>query len=81
MLSNFLRQQMAFFMISVELTSYLAFAIIMERAKSIEFYAGEIPNVRAEKIEWKDVKQINNIEYVEENTTESVAGATEVRLW
>jgi hypothetical protein len=47
----------------------------------VEFYASEIQNQHTEKIEWKGVKQINNIEYTQIHTAQSSKISTEVRVW
>ena len=47
----------------------------------MEFYARETQNLHAEKIEWKGVKQINNIEYTQNHTPQSTTTSTEVRVW
>ncbi|CAM4876654.1 unnamed protein product [Rotaria socialis] len=52
-----------------------------ERTNGVEFYASEIQNPHTEKIEWKDVKQINNIEYILDFTSESTKPSIEVRAW
>ena len=67
-------------MISLELTFYFAFTIIIERTKGVELYASETPNLYTEKIEWKDVKQISSIEYTQEHITKSTTRSTEARV-
>ena len=60
---------------------FFASTIIIERTVGVEFYASEIQNPTAEKIEWKGVKQLNNIEYVQYQTTSLATTSTEVRVW
>ncbi|CAF1460275.1 unnamed protein product, partial [Rotaria sordida] len=52
-----------------------------ETTKGVEFNASEVQNIHNEKIEWKGVKQINNIEYIQHQTTSSTKTSTEVRVW
>lgn len=59
----------------------LSLRIFLERTKGVEFYAGEIQNIYNEKIEWKGVKQINNIEYIQGQTASSRKTSTEIRVW
>ncbi|CAF3317413.1 unnamed protein product [Rotaria sp. Silwood2] len=63
------------------LATYFALPIFSERTKGVEFYASEVQNVHNEKIEWKGVKQINNIEYIQHQTTSSTKTSTELRVW
>ncbi|CAF1482669.1 unnamed protein product [Adineta ricciae] len=46
--------------------------------KGVEFYASEIEDFHSEKIEWKGVKQINNIEYIGDETKQSVEESTKI---
>jgi hypothetical protein len=52
-----------------------------ERTSGVVFYASEIPNSQAEKIEWKGVKQFNNIEYQQGGLVRGKLTPTEVRVW
>ncbi|CAF4216884.1 unnamed protein product [Adineta steineri] len=49
--------------------------------KGVEFYAVEVENIHTEKIQWKGVKQINNIEYIQGEPNQSIEASTKVRLW
>jgi hypothetical protein len=52
-----------------------------ERTSGVEFFASEIPNSHAEKIERKGVKQFNNIEYKQGSLVRGKLTPTEVRVW
>ncbi|CAF5219348.1 unnamed protein product, partial [Rotaria magnacalcarata] len=62
-------------------TNAIEFLTASERTKGVEFYASEVQNLHTEKIEWKGVKQINNIEYIQGQTTSSINASTGVRVW
>ncbi|CAM4748031.1 unnamed protein product [Rotaria magnacalcarata] len=62
-------------------TNAIEFLTAAERTNGVEFYASEIQNSHTEKIEWKGVKQINNIEYILDFTPESTKPSIEVRAW
>ncbi|CAF3157820.1 unnamed protein product, partial [Rotaria sp. Silwood2] len=62
-------------------TNAIEFLKASERTKGVEFYASEVQNIHNEKIEWKGVKQINNIEYIQRQTTSSTKKSTELRVW
>ena len=47
----------------------------------MKFYASEIQNPYTDKIEWKRVKQINNIEYIPEHTTKSATFSSKICVW
>jgi hypothetical protein len=78
---EFLAASGDFLQIFFDSASYFAFSVVLERAKGVEFHASEIRNIHTEKIEWKGVKQINNIEYTQGHTTQSVKTSTKVRVW
>lgn len=58
-------------------TSY----IVLERTKGVEFHACELENCCTEKIEWTGVKQINNLEYIQGDTTNPSKTLTKVIAW
>lgn len=52
-----------------------------ERTKGVEFYACETRNMHTESIEWKGVKQINNIMYTRNNIDRSNETEINIRVW
>lgn len=54
---------------------------ISERTRGVEFYACEIRNMHVEKVEWKGVKQMNNIQYRRDDQERSNQAPIEIRAW
>ncbi|CAF4127583.1 unnamed protein product, partial [Rotaria magnacalcarata] len=62
-------------------TNAIEFLMAAEQTNGIEFYASEIPNPHMEKVEWKGVKQINNIKYSQGDTTSTKTPGGEICVW
>ena len=68
-------------MTSYSIEDCFSLDVDLERTRGVEFYASEIHNQHTEKIEWKGVKKINNVEYIQDHTTASTTAPSEVRVW
>ncbi len=55
--------------------------IFLERTNGVEFYASEIENPLTSKVEWKGVKQMNNIEYFQDHTAKSTTLSSKMLVW
>lgn len=51
------------------------------RTKGVEFFACEIRGMHTDNVEWKGVKQINNIIYTRSNIDRSSRPSINVRVW
>lgn len=51
------------------------------RINGVELFACELRNIHTESVEWKGVKQINNITYTQNLTDQLQRSSTDIRVW